>query len=114
MPACPRCRQPVETRAIVCPYCRTALKAHGHPGIILHRAVDGEPLCLTCTYHADDTCTFPKRPDAMDCTLYTDLTLPLAIAPKYPRSLRGWLKQNSSWIALLALVLVSLVLVLLR
>lgn len=82
----------------------------------LHRAIDGEPLCLTCAYHADDTCTFPKRPNAMDCTLYTDRAQPMSLSPQYPRnfSIQAWLKRHSGWVALLALLLLSLVLVLLR
>ena len=82
----------------------------------LHRAIDGEPLCPTCTYHADDTCTFPKRPDAIDCLLYTDRTQSTALSPQPPQraSIQAWLKRNSGWIALLALLLLSLVLALLR
>ena len=116
MPACPRCHQSVEVSAIACPHCRTALKAYGHPGMTLHRASGGEPLCPTCAYHADDTCTFPKRPDAIDCLLYTDRTQPVALSPKPPRrvSIQAWMGRNSGWIALLALLLLSLVLVLLR
>jgi hypothetical protein len=115
MPACPRCHQSIAASALTCPRCQMVLKAHGHPGMTLHRATGGEPLCLTCAYHADDSCTFPKRPDAMDCTLYTDCTQPRAIGPQSSRpSLQAWLRQNSGWIALLALLLLSLVWVLLR
>lgn len=49
------------------------LKAYGHPGITLHRAVGDTPLCESCTYHADDTCNFPQRPLAQECTLYDDM-----------------------------------------
>lgn len=117
MPACPRCQQPVDTQAILCPYCRAPLKAHGHPGIPLYRATGSEPLCATCTYDEDDTCTFPKRPHAMDCTLYRDRTqLTSATQPGYSRAflIKTWLRRNVSWLALLGLVLVSLLVTLLR
>lgn len=118
MPDCPRCRQPVDAQAITCPYCRVALKAHGHPGIPLYRAKAQEPLCLTCTYHADDTCNYPKRPDAMDCTMYQDLSQPVMslASQKYTSGflLKTWLKRNLVWFVLLGLVLVSLILALLQ
>lgn len=111
MPECPKCHQPISSRAIACPYCRTSLKAHGHPGMTLYRATSDEPLCLTCQYHLDDTCNFPKRPDAMDCTLYRDINQPSA-APA-PGSASGfqvrlWFKRNLVWFLLLGLLLVSL------
>ncbi|HEY9846731.1 MAG TPA: hypothetical protein V6D03_11105, partial [Candidatus Caenarcaniphilales bacterium] len=68
--SCPCCHQPVPTPAIACPHCRTLLKAHGHPGIPLHRALGEAPLCQSCLYHFDDSCTFPQRPEARACTLY--------------------------------------------
>ncbi|MBD2020774.1 zinc ribbon domain-containing protein [Leptolyngbya sp. FACHB-36] len=111
MPDCPRCHQSVDTTAITCPYCRTALKAHGHPGMTLYRATGAEPLCLTCTYHADDSCTFPKRPDAMDCTLYHDRAQPQTPArSNYVRNvtLKSWFRRNLTWFVLLGLVLISL------
>ncbi len=74
MPNCPRCHQPVDAQAVTCPYCRTALKAYGHPGIPLHRAGGEESLCQSCAYHADDTCTFPQRPHARECTLYQNIS----------------------------------------
>jgi hypothetical protein len=43
MPNCPRCHQSINPQAVTCPYCRTPLKAYGHPGIPLHRAT-GERL----------------------------------------------------------------------
>ncbi len=93
------------------------LKAHGHPGIPLHRATGSEPLCLTCTYQADDTCTFPKRPEAMDCTLYDDVSKPLAAASvSYTGSdrLKTWAKRHARLLALLGLLLLSLLVVLVR
>ncbi len=70
---CPRCQQKVYSQAIACPYCRTELKAFGHPGIPLHRAAANEYLCKTCTYHLDDSCNYPQRPLAKVCTLYENL-----------------------------------------
>ncbi|MEM6403842.1 MAG: zinc ribbon domain-containing protein, partial [Cyanobacteria bacterium P01_D01_bin.116] len=61
---CPRCKQPVNSQAVTCPFCRTQLKAYGHPGIPLHRSEGDEYLCDTCTYHGDNTCNYPKRPYA--------------------------------------------------
>jgi len=118
MPECPRCHQPVEAQAIACPFCRTSLKAHGHPGIPLYRATGEEPLCSTCVYHEDDTCTFPQRPHAMECTLYSDRakqTLPTA-QQRYTNGFlfKMWFKRNISWLLLLGLLLVSLILVLLK
>ncbi|XHX76259.1 MAG: zinc ribbon domain-containing protein [Stenomitos frigidus ULC029] len=117
MPACPRCHQSVAPQAIACPSCRTPLKAHGHPGMPLYRATGSEPLCLTCTYHADDTCTFPKRPEAMDCTLYDDGSKPLtAMHTGYTGSdrLKTWVKRHGGLLALLGLLLLSCLLVLVR
>jgi hypothetical protein len=118
MPECPRCHQPVDTQTIACPFCRTPLKAYGHPGIPLYRATGKEPLCLTCTYHEDDSCTFPQRPDAMECTLYSDRTKQTLVETRsgYIGSflVKTWFKRNLAWILLLGLLLLSLILVLLR
>ncbi len=116
MPDCPKCHQAVDTQALECPYCRTPLKAHGHPGMTLYQATGKEPLCLTCVYHEDDTCTFPKRPFAMDCTLYCDRTQSSTPAtPGYSSSfqLRLWFKRNLTWIILVGLILLSLIIALL-
>jgi hypothetical protein len=111
MPDCPRCHQPVDAKAIACPYCRTPLKAYGHPGITLHRSTDGASLCVSCVYHADDTCTFPQRPHAVECTLYTDLNKPQP-TPQYQPGLgvsfRHWAQRNAVWLALVSLIFISL------
>lgn len=73
MPACPRCDRPISSNTIKCPHCNLELAAHGHAGMVLHRATDTAPLCATCAYEADNSCTFPKRPTAMTCTLYQDV-----------------------------------------
>jgi hypothetical protein len=112
MPECPRCHQFVDIQAIDCPYCRTPLKAYGHPGITLHRAKDDTPLCASCTYHDDDTCTFPQRPYAWECTLYQDMTKPqepaLPYQPGLATTVKGWARRNAGWLALAVLLLVSL------
>jgi hypothetical protein len=114
MPDCPKCHQPVDSQAIECPFCRMPLKAYGHPGMTLHRATGRDPLCLTCAYHADDTCNFPKRPYAMDCTLYTDRAQPISPPPGYSPAFRlnVWVKRNLPWLLLAGLVLISLLIAL--
>ncbi len=117
MPECPRCHQPVDFKAIACPTCKLTLKAHGHPGMTLYRAEGGEFLCQTCTYDGDDTCTFPQRPRAKECTLYHNIHTPVAPPPS-PRAYqtgwfsRGWLQRNLAWLVLVGLILVSLLLAL--
>ncbi|TAF02771.1 MAG: hypothetical protein EAZ77_18335 [Nostocales cyanobacterium] len=68
--SCPRCHQLIDSQAISCPHCRITLKAYGHPGIPLHLSAKNEYLCQTCVYHQDDSCNFPQRPYAQNCTLY--------------------------------------------
>jgi len=115
MLTCPRCRQTVDEQAIACPFCRTELKAHGHPGITLHRATSEGYLCETCTYHADDTCNFPQRPYAKECTLYQDQNQAIAYPvykPNLSTTLRGWIRRNVAWLVLGLLIAVSLFLAL--
>jgi preprotein translocase subunit SecF len=105
----------VDSQAIACPYCRTALKAHGHPGIPLYRATGNESLCDTCTYHADDTCNFPQRPHAQDCTLYENRLQPkpqIRHKPIVQISVNGWLRRNATWLVLVGLIVISLVIAL--
>ena len=118
MQNCPRCHQSVDAQAVTCPYCRTALKAYGHPGIPLHRTTGEEYLCESCIYHADDTCNFPQRPHAIECTLYQDVsksqlelnqrrdTSSLAIA------VRSWVRRHQVWLILLGILLVSFIIAL--
>lgn len=109
MPACPRCEKSVSVAALKCPHCNLTLKAHGHPGMTLYRA-KGEPLCATCVYDADNSCTFPKRPEAMTCTLYQDVNASqssLQPAPYSPPP-RPWWKENLVWIALGVLIVASI------
>lgn len=114
MQNCPKCHQSVSRSAVTCPYCRTVLKAYGHPGITLHRAVGDTPLCESCTYHADDTCNFPQRPYAQECTLYDNMNQrqpdsePHSKAsPDLMHSLRLCCQQHPTLVGLLGLVAVS-------
>jgi hypothetical protein len=116
MPDCTRCQHPVTRHALTCSHCGNVLKAHGHPGIPLHQAVGEEPLCLSCLYHADDSCNYPKRPGAMDCTLYTQARV---AAPMLPRDRPGavwtmWLRRHSGLVAVLGLLGLSLAIALAR
>lgn len=115
MPTCPRCQQVVDVEAIACPYCRITLKAHGHPGIPLFRATGDEYLCETCTYHEDDTCNFPQRPYAKECTLYHDRSAQPSVVtykPSWQSSLRLWFKRNTAVLVLVGLLLISLIIAL--
>lgn len=114
---CPRCHQSVSRQAIHCPHCGLTLKAHGHPGITLHRATDTASLCATCTYDADDTCNFPQRPHAQTCTLYHDVAEPLVqdVLPPAPLSVRlqRWLRRYGIWTIVMAIALISVAIALL-
>jgi C4-type Zn-finger protein len=116
MPTCPRCRQFVEAQAVTCPTCQLTLKAHGHPGIPLHRSTGEEYLCETCLYHQDDTCNFPQRPFAKECTLYYNPVEQSAKQQMYrpnPQSTIGlWIRRNTGLIALVGLIVVSLIIAL--
>ena len=118
--SCPRCHQLVDSQAVTCPHCRTTLKAFGHPGIPLHRATGKEYLCDSCTYHADDSCNFPQRPYAKECTLYQNIEeskLQLQQQREntsFAATVKSWIKRNSSLLLLLSLVLVCLLIALLR
>lgn len=112
MPQCPRCRQSVLAQAIACPHCHTQLKAYGHPGITLHRATEEGYLCTTCVYHTDDTCTFPQRPYATECTLYSP-PQDASSAPSPPRrNLKLWLHRHGGWLLLVGLMVLCVVMVL--
>jgi hypothetical protein len=114
MPNCPKCHQPINAQVTTCPYCRTELKAYGHPGIPLHRATGEEFLCDTCTYHEDDTCTFSKRPYAKECTMYSDRSQEShqMTAARYSlgwrHSLQLWCQRNQPLLMLFGLIVVSL------
>lgn len=118
--SCPRCHQLVDSQAVTCPHCRTTLKAFGHPGIPLHRATGKEYLCDSCTYHADDSCNFPQRPYAKECTLYQNIEeskLQLQQQREntsFAATVKNWIKRNSSLLLLLSLVLVCLLIALFR
>jgi hypothetical protein len=116
---CPRCHQSISSKVVACPHCRTVLKAYGHPGITLHRATGDAPLCDRCTYHADDTCTFPQRPYAQECTLYHDISQPQVdsdtlYTPRHSlvQLVRLWCQRNPGLLGLLGLGVVSVLLTL--
>ncbi|MEM7555492.1 MAG: zinc ribbon domain-containing protein [Cyanobacteria bacterium P01_A01_bin.84] len=117
---CPRCQKSVDKQAIACPYCRTQLKAYGHPGIPLYHAAKDEYLCDRCTYHFDESCTFPKRPYAKNCTLYEDITDRQSEIQQQQQAnsantkVQQWIKRNQSLLLLLGLLLFCIVLVLFR
>ncbi|MBD2388047.1 zinc ribbon domain-containing protein [Cylindrospermum sp. FACHB-282] len=116
--SCSRCHQLIDSQAITCPNCRITLKAYGHPGIPLHRATKDGYLCNSCTYHFDDTCNFPQRPYAKDCTLYqnieeTKLELQQQRhASSFGATVKTWLKHHQALLLLLALLLVCLLIAL--
>ena len=116
---CPRCHQSISSKALTCPHCGTILKAYGHPGITLHRAMGDAPLCESCTYHADDTCTFPQRPYAKECTLYDDISqakleTKQIYVPRHSllQAAKLWCQRNPALLGLLGLVAVSVLLTL--
>lgn len=114
---CPRCHQPVKPQAVTCPHCRQVLKAHGHPGIPLHRSTGKEYLCDSCTYHADDTCTYPQRPLAKECTLYHDRFQPPPPAkPQFTTNqlIGFWIQRNMIWVIIVGLIIISLLITLTR
>jgi Double zinc ribbon len=118
MPDCPKCRQTVEVKAITCPYCQTPLKAYGHPGIPLHQAIGGESLCPTCAYDRDDSCNYPQRPHALNCTMYQPIEAikpakqgrsgAKAVAQYQPATFPSgaWWQRNQSWVWLVGLFVV--------
>ena len=94
------------------------LKAYGHPGIPLHRATGTEYLCDSCTYHEDDTCNFPQRPYAKECTLYQNIEesklhyQQLRYTNSLGATVRSWVKRNQALLLLLALLLICLLIAL--
>lgn len=117
---CPRCQQTVNSQAITCPFCRTQLKAYGHPGIPLHRAEGDDYLCDTCTYHIDDTCNYSKRPHAKECTLYqNEEERKLELEQENQKSslnssINLWIKRNQSLLLIFGLLIICFLLVISR
>ena len=115
MSTCPHCHQPIDPQILRCPHCHAFLKAYGHPGIPLYQAQGEVFLCDSCTYHEDDTCTFPQRPYAKNCTLYEDKYHPAfeQLESTYTRkswnrgNLQAWCQKNRGWLILLGLVAIS-------
>ncbi len=103
MQTCPQCQQAVKETAIVCPHCRTELKAFGHPGIDLHRTRGDRYLCETCAYLADDSCTFPQRPYAKECTMYWHVDEPFQEEkPRYQPPWYARIPTSALFLGLLA------------
>ena len=116
MPSCPKCKQPVDSQAVICPHCNNTLKAFGHPGIPLYQSADDGFLCARCSYHLDDTCNFPKRPYAKSCTLFHDATKPLVELDSSTGAgkleIKNWLYRYRGIIAIALLILLSVALAL--
>ena len=118
MPNCPRCKQPVDARAVSCPHCNNPLKAFGHPGMPLYQSEGSNFLCDRCTYDRDDSCNFPQRPYAQSCTLFHDAATPLVPEVNVPASQQGsarvknWLYRYRGLIAIALLILLSVFLAL--
>ncbi len=115
---CPRCHQPVNSQAVTCPHCRVELKAYGHPGIPLHRATGEKYLCDTCTYHVDESCTYPQRPHAKECILYQNIDerqLELQQqnqSSSFGITVQNWVRRNQALLLLLALLFICFLIVL--
>ncbi|MGK7874426.1 MAG: zinc ribbon domain-containing protein [Xenococcaceae cyanobacterium] len=121
MSNCTRCHQPIDAQAVICPHCGNVLKAYGHPGIPLHQATGDTFLCDSCTYHEDDTCTFPQRPYAKTCTLYQDKSQPSTTelstsSYQYTRmrAVKAWCQRNKGLLILLGLIFISFLIALIR
>ncbi|NEO30160.1 MAG: hypothetical protein F6K36_06910 [Symploca sp. SIO3C6] len=97
MPNCPRCDHTISSNALSCPHCGIVLKAYGHPGITLHQALGEKSLCESCSYHADDTCNFPQRPHAQECTLYHDLSQTRLNFDQIYNHRRSWFASLGLW-----------------
>lgn len=114
---CPRCQQQVDSQAVTCPNCRTELKAFGHPGVPLHRAIGDRYLCDTCTYHLDDSCTYPQRPLAKECTLYDNWEereqerVAASRKPTWDEQLRSWCDRNQGLLLMVGLFMICLIVV---
>ncbi|MGF1521321.1 MAG: zinc ribbon domain-containing protein [Leptolyngbyaceae cyanobacterium] len=110
MSTCPRCQSYIEVTDIVCPHCRLELKAHGHPGIELHRAAGEAILCTSCAYQEDDSCTLPQRPHAKTCTLYQSINATDEVIDYKPQSssLRLIWQRHRTLIIVLAIFGVSI------
>lgn len=116
---CPRCGYRITSQTLVCPSCGLKLKDN-HPGIPIYYAAGAEPLCETCTYHADDTCNLPKRPFATDCTLYvhpgdpglTDEPIEAVSSKVLFLTLNVWIRQNPLLAVLIVIVILSALLAL--
>jgi hypothetical protein len=112
--SCPRCHQIINGQAISCPQCQLLLKAHGHPGIPLHRAQENDYLCDSCSYHFDHTCNFPQYPQAKDCILYQNFEerkleqQQQNLSHSLGTRINNWIKRHQTFLLILGLLLVCL------
>ncbi|BAZ03802.1 zinc ribbon domain-containing protein [Calothrix sp. NIES-3974] len=114
---CHRCQRQVDSQAVTCPYCQAELKAFGHPGITLHRAQGDRYLCPGCTYDRDDSCNFPQRPFAKECTLYDDWEqrqnkrMAATQQPSWGKRLQIWMRRYQSLLLICGLLIICLIIV---
>lgn len=109
MAVCPQCDRTISDTVLNCPHCNTQLKAHGHPGMTLHRAKGKTYLCDTCAYEADNSCNFPKRPTATTCTLYQDIgSAAVEPTPQQIYSVPWWRKINQVWLLAAAVLFICI------
>ncbi|MEB3274433.1 MAG: hypothetical protein ACO4AI_05725 [Prochlorothrix sp.] len=113
---CSRCQRPLQPQATTCPHCGLVLSAYGHPGLTIQRSEDGTPLCDSCVYHWDDSCTFPNRPTALDCTLYRDRSQPepeplvLGQSRSPLTRVRYWIQDHRAFVIIGTIFLIALLL----
>ena len=119
MSSCPKCKQPVDSQAVSCPYCHNSLVAFGHPGMPLYQSEDNSFLCDRCIYDRDDSCNYPKRPYAKTCTLFHDASVPLVpdeasmpVSRQGSGMIKNWLYRYRGVIAIALLILISVFLAL--
>lgn len=121
MISCPSCHKSIEQNALSCSYCQKKLNAFGHPGIPLHQAPQNHYLCEQCTYHYDDTCTYPQHPYAKSCTLYHDYKTPLVgeitsstVKRNSLQKFHIWCGQHRRLLIFLSLIIISFTLTLMK
>jgi hypothetical protein len=83
-------------------------KAFGHEGIELHQAQGIDPLCRSCTYDRDNSCDYPQRPTARECTMYRDVNQKVTPIVRY--GARKPASQSAILVGAIVLVLLALLL----
>ncbi len=56
--------------------------------VLLHKSPDTEPLCESCIYDSNNSCNFPERPHAQECTFYDENIVDGEVG-SYRESLKG-------------------------